>query len=145
MTFRVHLAEYEACGRCGHTWPFEGVQSQLQVSTSDLARAITSSHISRILGRPDLAKSIRGIMLLTSNLLRIRAPVRRGGRHLLFGHSIMDAHHGSARRNLSEEFGIAMATSFLTKVHSCREHYNIDAVGKQTAIRHPIHNAARYR
>ncbi|WP_420618553.1 hypothetical protein [Candidatus Poriferisocius sp.] len=40
----------------------------------------------------------------------------------------MKSHHGSARRNLSEDFGIAMATAFLSKVHACREHYNIDAI-----------------
>ena len=47
------------------------------------------------------------------------------------GHSFMDSHHGSARMNLSEDFGIAMATSFLTHVHSCREHYNLDAVANR--------------
>ena len=44
------------------------------------------------------------------------------------GHTIMNTHHGSARRNLSEDFGIAIAMSFLSSVHSCMTHRNLDAV-----------------
>ncbi len=134
MNFRVHLAEYKACGRCGYTWPNGKKQSQLMVTAHDLARGITENHISQILGSEDLGKSSRGIMLLNSNLLRIQAVVQQGENHSLYGHSIMKTHHGSARINLSEDFGIAMAMSFLSKTHSCREHYNLDAVDNKQSF-----------
>ena len=73
---------------------------------------------------------LRERALLESNLLRIRAVVS-GSRGPLKGHSIMKTLHGSARRNLSEDFGIAMAMSFLSNSHSCQQHYNLDAVANK--------------
>ena len=127
MRFSVQLTEYEACGRCGHTWPREGNVSDLPVTLNDLARAITVNNITRFIGEPESRMPLRERTLLGSNLLRVRAVVS-GWRGPLMGHSIMDAHHGSARRNLSEDFGIAMAMSFLSNVYSCQKHYNLDAV-----------------
>lgn len=127
MRFDVPLTEYEACGRCGHTWPPGGFTSQLAVTDRDLARAVTGNTVSRLVGQtgPDPR---RARMLLRSSLLRIRAVVRPARRGALTGHSIMGTHHGSARTGLSEDFGIAMAISFLTKTHGLRQHYNLDAV-----------------
>ena len=126
MRFSAPLAEYKACGLCGNTWPVVGRGSQLSVADHDLARAITGNNVSRIVGQPKTRESLRQRRLLRSNLLRIRAVVRSGGGRSLTGHSIMDALRGSAKRNLSEDLGIAMATSFLTKIHFCQEHYNLD-------------------
>lgn len=127
MSFSVLLTEYEACGQCGHTWPAEGNQSNLQVALDDLARAMTISSVSRFVGAPQPPMTLRERMLLAASLLRVRAVVS-GWRGLLMGHWIMDGHHGSARRNLSEDFGIAMAVSYLSEVCSCDRHYSLDAV-----------------
>ncbi len=127
MRFSVPFTEYEACGRCGHTWPCEGNVSDLPVTLNDLARAITVNNISRFIGEPESRMQRRERTLLRSNLLRVRAVVS-GWRGQLKGHSIMKTHHGSARRSLSEDFGIAIAMSFLSKVYACQKHYNLDAV-----------------
>ena len=128
MKFSVPLTEYEACGRCGHTWPREGNQSDLPVTLRGLARAITGNNISRFIGGPGSREQRRERKLLRSNFLRVRAVVGAGRGGPLMGHTIMNAHHGSARRNLSEDFGIAIAMSFLSSVHSCKTHRNLDAV-----------------
>ena len=131
MGFTVPITEYEACGQCGFTSPRQGNPSPLVVTTDDLARAITANHVSRLIGQPPSPSSYRGIILLVASLLRVRAVVRQDPRGRLMGHPFMDSHHGSARINLSQDFGTAIATSFLTHVHSCREHYNLDAVANR--------------
>ena len=128
MKFSVPLTEYEACWRCGHTWPREGNQSNLPVTLRDLARAITGNNISGFIGGPGSRKQRRERNLLRSNFLRVRAVVAAGRGGPLMGHTIMNAHQGSARRNLSEDFGIAIAMSFLSSVHACKTHHNLDAV-----------------
>ena len=131
MGYSVPFTEYEACGRCGDTRPRHANPRHLPVTTRDLARALTDNNISRLIGQPQPPVTLRARMLLEANLLRLRAVVEPGTGGPLTGHSIMDAHHGSARVNLSEDFGIAIATSFLTRVHSCRDHYNLDAVANR--------------
>lgn len=131
MRFDVPLTEYEACGQCGHTRPLCDDPSQLTVTDRDLARAVTGNTVSQLVGQRTGTEPRRERMLLRSNLLRIRAVVRAVRRGALTGHSMMDTHHGSARKSLSEDFGIAMATSFLTKTHGLRQHYNLDAVANK--------------
>ena len=79
MNFSVPLTEYEACGRCGHTWPREGNQSDLPVTIRGLARAITGNNISRFIGGTRSREQRRERNLLRSNFLRVRAVVGAAG------------------------------------------------------------------
>lgn len=128
MTFVVPLTMYEACGRCGKTWPLGGMRTQLTVTTHDLAQATVRSTVARFLGQPTRRTARQERRLLEASLLRVRAVMRRGPSGSLAGHPIMKAHHGSARRNLSEDFGIAVAMSFAERRLACREHYFLDAI-----------------
>ena len=127
MTFVVPLTMYQACGKCGHTWPSGGTSSQLIVTTHDLAQAMVRNAVARLLGQPKRRTPRQERRLLAASLLRVRALIRRSRRGSLTGHRVMDAHHGSARRHLSEDFGIAIAMSFAEKTLACRAHYFLDA------------------
>lgn len=108
----------------------------MTVTQDDLARAMLNNTVSRLFGQPVSRKPRQERRLLESSLQRVRAVLMRDQAGSLTGHRIMGAHRGSARRNLSEDIGIAMAMSFAEKILSCRQHHILDAVtnARQFAI-----------
>ena len=137
MAFDVPLTMYRACGKCGHTWSWGGMPSQVSVTTHDMAQAMVRSTVARLFGQPKRRAPRQERRLLDASLLRVRAVIAGGGSGPLIGHRIMSAHHGSARRNLSEDFGIAVAMSFAEQILACRDHYFLDANPNATEFGFP--------